>query len=227
MLKGKELGSAIGEAIDLKIKSGKAKSKAEIARHFRVQPPSVFDWINKGSIAKDKLPELWRYFSDVVGPEHWGLSSFQYDSPSLESNVIDGPEIIGMIPVISWVQAGRFCTSPGAIDPSDAEEWVPAIKKHGPHTYGLRIKGDSMVSPYPGTRSYPPGVVVYVDPDRPVENSSKVIARINESEEATFKVYSEDGGKRYLRPLNPQFETIVMDESMQICGVVVGCYWDE
>lgn len=27
----------------------------------------------KGSISKEKLPELWSYFSDVVGPEHWGL----------------------------------------------------------------------------------------------------------------------------------------------------------
>ena len=39
MLKGKNFGSAIGEAIQRKLDAGSAKSKAEIARHFGMQPP--------------------------------------------------------------------------------------------------------------------------------------------------------------------------------------------
>ncbi|WP_105454385.1 DNA-binding transcriptional repressor RacR [Escherichia coli] len=76
MLSGKDLGRAIEQAINKKIAFGSVKSKAEIARHFNVQPPSIYDWIKKGSISKDKLPELWRFFSDVVGPEHWGLNEY-------------------------------------------------------------------------------------------------------------------------------------------------------
>jgi len=78
MLKGKEFGQAIGKAIDLKLKSGSADSKAAIARHFKMQPPSLADWVKKGAVSKDKLPELWRYFSDVVGPEHWGLTKSEW-----------------------------------------------------------------------------------------------------------------------------------------------------
>ncbi len=48
----------------------------------KVQPPSIYDWIKKGSISKDKLPELWRFFSDVVGPEHWGLNEYPIPTPS-------------------------------------------------------------------------------------------------------------------------------------------------
>lgn len=73
MLSGKELGTAIAKAIDLKIASGAASSKAEVAKKFGVKPPSIHDWIKKGTISKDKLPLLWEYFSDVVGPEHWGI----------------------------------------------------------------------------------------------------------------------------------------------------------
>lgn len=76
MLSGKDLGRAIEQAINKKIASGSVKSKVEVARHFKVQPPSIYDWIKKGSISKDKLPELWRFFSDVVGPEHWGLNEY-------------------------------------------------------------------------------------------------------------------------------------------------------
>lgn len=74
MLTGKELGAAIAAAIDLKIASGAISSKVEVARAFGVRPPSIHDWINKGTISKNKLPLLWDYFSDVVGPSHWGIT---------------------------------------------------------------------------------------------------------------------------------------------------------
>lgn len=82
MHSGIRLGEAIREAIELKIASGAVASKADIARHFGIKAPSIHDWINRGSIAKEKLPELWRYFSDVVGMEHWGLS----DIPSMQEH---------------------------------------------------------------------------------------------------------------------------------------------
>lgn len=80
MLKGKELGAAIGEAIRLKIASGVIVSKADVAKHFGIKTPSIYDWIKKGSISKDRLFGLWAYFSDVVGPEHWGLQSSVYQA---------------------------------------------------------------------------------------------------------------------------------------------------
>src|SRR3989304_5554330 len=70
MLTGKELGKAIAAAILMK-----GVSNADVARHFRVKPPSVQGWLTTGRISKKRLPELWEYFSDVVGPEHWGLPS--------------------------------------------------------------------------------------------------------------------------------------------------------
>lgn len=77
MLTGIELGQAIAKAIKLKIASGAARSKKEIAEHFGVQPPTIHDWINRGTIRKDNLDKAMVYFSDVVGPEHWDLKSFQ------------------------------------------------------------------------------------------------------------------------------------------------------
>lgn len=68
MLTGKQLGRAIGDAI-----KRKGVSQAQVARHFGVKPPSISDWINRGTIRKDRIEELVRYFSDVVGREHWGI----------------------------------------------------------------------------------------------------------------------------------------------------------
>lgn len=74
MLTGEKLGQAIAAAIKLK-----GVSKKTIADSFGVRPPSVQDWCKRGTISKDRLIQLWAYFSDVVGPEHWGLSAFPDD----------------------------------------------------------------------------------------------------------------------------------------------------
>lgn len=88
MLKGKELGKAIDIAINAKIAGGHARSKAEIAREFGVKPPSLVDWVKKGSISKDKLPKLWKYFSDVVGPDHWGLEKSEWPAGLTEETIM-------------------------------------------------------------------------------------------------------------------------------------------
>jgi hypothetical protein len=80
MLNGEKLGQAIAKAISLKKASGAISREVEVARHFKVKQPSLADWKKRGTISKDKLPELWRYFSDVVGPEHWGLKEWSTDS---------------------------------------------------------------------------------------------------------------------------------------------------
>ncbi|EXF45240.1 Cro/CI family transcriptional regulator [Pseudomonas sp. BAY1663] len=68
MLTGPELGAAI-EAARIK----KNVPKNALAKVFGISAPSVNGWVATGRIDKSKLIEVIRYFSDVVGPEHWGL----------------------------------------------------------------------------------------------------------------------------------------------------------
>lgn len=68
MLTGIALGQAIEEARKLK-----RVSKADLARHFNVKAPSIQSWVKHGRISKKHLDELFRYFADVVGPDHWGV----------------------------------------------------------------------------------------------------------------------------------------------------------
>lgn len=83
MLTGKELGEAIGSAI-----SKKGVKPADVARHFGIKPPSVNGWVATGRIGKDKLSSLFEYFSDVAGPEHWGMSTpMPTTAPTLPANI--------------------------------------------------------------------------------------------------------------------------------------------
>jgi hypothetical protein len=81
MLTGPDLGAAIEAA-----RIAKGVSKKKLADDFSVKPPSIQGWVNNGRIDKSKLMDVIAYFSDVVGPEHWGLRpGFSY------SNVTDEP----------------------------------------------------------------------------------------------------------------------------------------
>lgn len=82
MLTGPELGAAIEAA-----RIAKGVSKKNLADDFSVKPPSIQGWVKNGRIDKSKLMDVIAYFSDVVGPEHWGLRpGFSYE------NLADGPD---------------------------------------------------------------------------------------------------------------------------------------
>jgi SOS-response transcriptional repressor LexA len=222
-------------------------SQAELARGltrhgYDVADPVLNNWRTRGVSKEGRLKAsaiigcrpLWLETGegpindrvDLENEEHTDNLVF-LRSAMLDKNTLPGPTLNGMIPVISWVQAGLSCASPDLFHPGDADDWIPALRKFGPHTYALRVQGDSMVSPYPGQKSYPEGCFIFVDPDKPATNGCRVVARIHDEESATFKVYSEDAGKKYLKPLNPQYPTIELRPDMQVCGVVVGSWIDE
>lgn len=217
MIRDKELGDAIRQAIILK-----GVTKKSVADYFGVKPPSVQDWIARGTISKEKLPSLWEYFSDVVGPEHWGLSSFP-SLPNKNHNVEEGPNSQGLVPLISSVQAGEWCEIMDTFQVGDAESWFQCPEKHGPNSFCLRVKGDSMKNP--GSKpSYDPGDLIYVDPSKSPISGDRVVVRLENEQEATFKQYIEEDGRKMLKALNPEWQPryIEINGEATICGVVIG-----
>lgn len=151
----------------------------------------------------------------------------QYGTPSVNERPsaysIEAP--VFSIPLISEVSAGVWCESPDEFQPGDAEEWLPRPKNAGDKTFALAVDGDSMTSQIPGQRSYPHGTIIYVDPDKPFANGSRVVGRANGN--YTFKLFVEDAGKKYLKPINPTYDKIDITDDVHICGVVIGSYLPE
>ena len=128
------------------------------------------------------------------------------------------------VPLISWVAAGAWSEAIDLYEVGDAEVWMPCPDPIGPRGFALRVEGDSMTSPYPGSESYPHGTFIYVDPDVAHKSGDPVIAKLPSSNSATFKVFIEDAGKFYLKPLNPQHPMIPITEETHIVAVLVGSY---
>lgn len=131
---------------------------------------------------------------------------------------------IQKVPLISWVAAGAWSEAIDLYEVGDAEVWMPCPDPIGPRGFALRVEGDSMTSPYPGYESYPHGTFIYVDPDVAHKSGDPVVAKLPSSNSATFKIFIEDAGQYYLKPLNPQHPMIPITEETHIVGVLVGSY---
>lgn len=46
------------------------------------------------------------------------------------------------------------------------------------------------------------------------------------AKEATFKQYVVDAGIGYLKPLNPQYPMVQINDATHVCGVIVECLCD-
>lgn len=124
-----------------------------------------------------------------------------------------------------------FGTTPNAILVDHKDESIPIIPWSDARELlmtglatklGLQVCGDAMSSSAPNTPSFPAGTIIIIDPQLPPENGKYVIATHLESpEELIFKQYIKDGGRTYLKSLNPQYPLLPLTNQIKILGVVI------
>lgn len=167
------------------------------------------EWLEYGVLPKHQS-------AGVAGPmeEHDG------------SNIRQVNQRFGKIPLISWVQAGAWCEAISNFEAYDSDSWISCPVPISSNGYALRVLGDSMTNPGLG-RTYPAGCIIFVDPEAETKTGDRVIARLPRTNEATFKVLVEDGGRQFLKPINPQYPIIDITEETHICGKVVGAFIPE
>lgn len=209
MLTGKALGDAIAVAVERK-----GVSKAELARHFGVKPPSIQDWINRGTIDKAKLPGMWAYFADVVGPEHWGLTRFPEPPPEY-AGTMSGVRRVAIVGTARMGDDGFYdeiSSVPGAgdghIDIATAD----------PNAYGLRVRGNSMA---PAIRD---GWYVLVEPNGSPTEGEYVLVKLKDGRKMVKEfLYRRVGSIELLSVNGGQRLTVYVDEleSLQAVAAVV------
>lgn len=129
----------------------------------------------------------------------------------------------GGVPLISWVQAGSWADVADPHLVGEADDWLPCPVRHGPRTYCLKVRGDSMHNPA-GRPSYADGDIIFVDPDRPANPGDRVIVRLDDHAEATFKQLLIEDGRKLLKALNPEWAPryIEINGNATIAGVIIG-----
>jgi SOS-response transcriptional repressor LexA len=175
---------------------------------------------NVGDVAAEKievalsLPHGWM---DRLHDEQQSQASFH--NPSIDPF----PALLAempithrrKIPVISYVQAGNWCTLVDNFAPGDADEWVETTGKYSETTYALRVNGTSMQP------TINENAIIIVDPQAEWGHNKIVVVRQNGDDEVTVKRLIKDGGTWLLKPDNDRFPIMTMKEDAHVCGVVV------
>ena len=126
------------------------------------------------------------------------------------------------VPLISWVRAGTWTDIEDLYQPGEADEWVnPISSSPGKASFALTIEGDSMTGGSNGV-GFPQGSTIIVDPERSPQAGDYVVAKDVVTQQATFKKLTTDGGRWFLKPLNPAYPTIEIDDpAMRVIGVAI------
>jgi SOS-response transcriptional repressor LexA len=124
------------------------------------------------------------------------------------------------VPLISSVRAGNW----GEINDHepDLSERIDCYESRpSRYAFALEIEGDSMENPN-GNPSFPHGCIGIFDPEIEAKAGSYVVAKDVDTQQATFKRLMSDGGKWYLKPLNPAYPMMPIDaNNKRIIGVLV------
>ena len=194
---------------------GSGVTNAKIAERCGVTVQAVTGWLRDGKIARRHIPTIAAATSRDIA---WLMSGKGEPlAPELEANTSPGPPL-RHLPLISWVQAGTWTEIEDPLEPGTYERLVPVTKRYSKRAYALRIEGDSMSS-LDGD-SFPDGSIIAVEPTQEARHGSYVVVRLEGSKETTFKQFVIDGDRMYLRPRNPRYPIIEIDEEATICGVV-------
>lgn len=128
-------------------------------------------------------------------------------------------------PLISWVSAGQWLEAVEPYKLDEIEEWPETTVSAGADSFWLSVRGDSMTSPVGFT--VPEGMIILVDPTKDAKSGKLVVAKLTNDNEATFKMYLEDAGRKFLKPLNPQYPITEVNGNCTIIGVVVDIKWQK
>ena len=117
------------------------------------------------------------------------------------------------------MQAGAWCEAVEPYTLKDIDLWLESDAHIQGEAFWLQVDGDSMTAPV--GLSIPEGTFVLFDTGREAINGSLVIAKLSDSNEATFKKLVIDGAQKYLKGLNPQWPLVAVNGNCRIIGVAV------
>jgi SOS-response transcriptional repressor LexA len=207
------------------------KGTSDIAKLFDVSPQTINNFKSRG-VSKDFSLEAQNRYginaSYISGDdEAVFISQSAVKEPKADYNVPVQLNV-GLVPLVSSVQAGEWSEIVDNFAPGDAEDWIPCVAKHSPQTIALRVEGESMHAPGE-RRSYASGDIIFVDPNREAKSGDRVVVRLEGQKEATFKQLVIEDGKVLLKALNPDWKPryLEVNSAAHMVGVVIGKWVSE
>jgi SOS-response transcriptional repressor LexA len=194
-------------------------TQEQLAEHLGITKGAVSHWLN--ARREPNLGEIARIL------EFLGKKNFSVGAGGLiiDETTTGDVEYIGRYtpgtkyPVLSSIQAGTWSEAVEPYTLKDIDLWLESDAHIQGDAFWLLVDGDSMTAP--AGLSIPEGTFVLFDTGREPINGSLVIAKLSDSNEATFKKLIIDGGQKYLKGLNPAWPLVPINGNCKTIGVAV------
>lgn len=194
-------------------------NQEKLAEHLDMTKGAISHWLNaRREPSLDDIAKIMKYlgFREFV-VNHDGTISTASGNENV-SNLT--PYKPGKdYPVLSSVQAGCWAEAIEAYTLDEISEWLESDAHIQGEAFWLKVEGDSMTAPT--GQSVPEGMYVLFDTGKDPMNGSLVIAKLTDSNEATFKKLIIDAGQKYLKGLNPAWPMVPVNGNCKIIGVAV------
>ncbi|MGK9173221.1 helix-turn-helix domain-containing protein [Yokenella regensburgei] len=194
-------------------------TQEQLAEHLGITKGAVSHWLNaRREPSIQEIAKILRF----LGKKSFSVGA---DGSIIDENLGGDIAYVGpykpgnKYPVLSSVQAGAWSEAIEAYTLKDIDLWLESDVHIQGEAFWLYVDGDSMTAP--AGLSIPEGTYVLFDTGREAVNGSLVIAKLSDSNEATFKKLVIDGGLRYLKGLNPQWPIVHINGNCRIIGVAV------
>lgn len=175
---------------------------------FQVSNQAIGNWRARGVPADAALAA-----AKIIGCRvEWiteGLPPMANLIPSSYTNALKKPVLSNvqqdvprekLVPIISDEQAGMWTEEVDIYEEGYAQDWLPVVNTGHARAFAVRVTGDSMTASH--GRTYPDGTIIVVDPMmRHPKSGNRILARLSDGT-VTFKLYMEEHGQRWLKPLN-------------------------
>lgn len=197
-----------------KLMEAQGISQESMAERLGVTQGAVGHWLN--GKREPKLEMINRLLAELGAP---ALSINLPDTVQTPDASPVSSQRLYRYPVISWVAAGGWAEAVEPYPPGYSDTYeLTDYKAKGP-AFWLEVRGDSMTAS--AGRSIPEGTLILVDSGIQPTPGQLVLAKLPESNEATFKKLVEDSGQLFLKPLNPAYPLIAMRQDARLLGTIV------
>jgi SOS-response transcriptional repressor LexA len=208
---------AIGQRIKARMETLSLDQSA-VARSLGIEPQSVQQWLTGQTTPRGYRI---RALAQLLEIQPWELLGGPDEQKFNARPLAEVPDVAGrgrpavrMVPRLAWVSAGPFEHIEKTDEFAHTQDWDLPSRPMSPAAYSLRVDGDSMEPEFPN------GCIIFVESRARAAHGDYVVVKLDESDQATFKQLVCDGPRRYLKPVNPRYPIIPIEQSATICGVV-------
>lgn len=196
-----------------------------LAEQIGKSPSQISQWLNRSLNSETGKPRAMGTVSARHIEGHLGLEFGWMDRLHDEAGIVlAGPPGHGQVPVLSWARAGDYLNIVDNHQPDTALEYIRVGCPIGRYTFAARVNGESMLNPN-GSPSFPEGILVVIEPELDARVGDFVAVKSDSKDEAVFKQLMQDDGVRYLRSLNPAYQTRPFPADGRLVGVVREALW--